>query len=80
MTQPPITGLDEWFPEDESEDVEHVEEVDEEIFRVIDQYGRLDGRNKYYSTLKGAKAFLAGRYSHPNSKIQKGKVTWHDLD
>lgn len=82
MIQPPITGLDDWYPEDEYED-EYEETpfpVEEDIYRVIDQYGNLDGRNRYYTTLKGAKTFLAGCYSHPNSRIQKGKVIWSELD
>jgi hypothetical protein len=80
MTQPPITGLDEWYPELEDTIDPEPDEMQGEVFRVVDRFGRLNARNTYYSTFKGAKAYIAGRWADPGARIQKGKVIWSELD
>lgn len=77
-SEPTLPGMEIWVPEGEYEDTPYP--VEEEIYRVIDEHGKLDGRNTYYSTLKGAKAYIAGHWAGKNATIQKGKVTWNELD
>lgn len=71
---------DEWYPEHEDAPEPSPDDMEGEVFRVVDRFGRLDGRNTYYSTLKGAKAYIAGRWADKNARIHKGKVTWNELD
>lgn len=74
----PLPFPDEWFPEDVPAPAP--DPMEGEVFRVVDRFGRLDARNTYYSTLKGAKAYIAGRWADIGARIQRGKVTWHELD
>jgi hypothetical protein len=81
----PLPFPEDWFPEDESENEDYVEERGE-IWRIVgppedrDWQGKLSARFRkpYYSTYKGAKAAL--HYFPYGSKIQKGEVTWSELD
>lgn len=76
--------LEDWWPEDETQDTEYVEEEKSEVFRIIDAHGKVqqsyvaEKYNKpYYTTLKGARVAL---HSFPEgSRIQKGEVTWTEM-
>jgi hypothetical protein len=76
----PLPFPDEWFPEDDTVNEDYPEERTGEVFRVVGQDGKLDGRNTYYETLKGAKAYMSGHWAKRGSRIQKGEVTWSELD
>lgn len=79
--EPVMPGTEEWVPEDETPDATTMDELGQGnlpsfIYAVVDKGGELDKRNALYSTLKGAKAYVASRWSGAGSKVVKGEVTW----
>lgn len=75
----------EWVPEDETPDASTMDELGmgnlpEVIYAVVDpKFNELDKKNALYSTLKGARAYAASRWSVGGAYVVKGEVKWQKL-
>ena len=82
VSEPVLPGMEEWAPEDETHEAEHVEEVGEE-WRLVDVTGREVNfrvpphisRYKSERSARIAAARYRNQYGRPATP-QKGSVTW----
>lgn len=89
VLQSVIPGMEDWVPEDDTPEVQYMDEIGKStIYRIVNEHGKVERSststafNKpYYSTLKGARSALTYLRRRVNGKfrLQKGEVTWEEL-
>lgn len=89
VLQSVLPGMEDWVPEDETPEVQYMDEIGKStIYRIVNEHGSVERSststafNKpYYSTLKGARSALTylRRRVDGEFRLQKGEVTWEEL-
>jgi len=94
VKEPMLPGAEDWVPEDETPDAQFQDELGTgnlptTLYRIVNERGEVErsrhstALNKpYYATLSGVKSaasYARNRLSR-KVRIQKGEVTWEDLD